>query len=1399
MKNPKKVLEIIHGYNLSSKKSLPTRSSLSNLNTTSKTLTTPKKNFNLPPKSSILKSSILKSSIIKPNDRSRLTPKRESKIESSLLTPKMSPRHTPKMSPKKENLARTPIRQSPVKSIKQNLENSNSYSNTLRSKSLGLSPKSDLYMSREMKKHDDSSKSNFKRFHIQKNVLNKYERNLRKPSTEIIERNPSIKVLERNKMFTSTPKRNLKLQGFADTKNSSQLISTRSTPVITPLLQSSNLHNIENLMKIDAKVRKVFKRTKIQVLNYLKVVLQSRSLDRVTSIKLTKKPGRNSQSPNKTYLLKTPEPKDKNNSISFNNNQSYNEADEMYDNDLKCSNDDKIFSSMSVFNNNIKNLTGSFAIKQPEDAVSKSPNPRSAFNVTPIGSKSFKTIEEKSMVTMIEKNISESQIPFENGIHYQTKPFSKNENQPEYDRRYVQDYKQLRSRSRSSKNQSIQLQHYSFKNSMIANKEVNVSENSNESFSEQDKCVRISVKYNNEQVNNKAKEVGYSQEKKLTRYEVCDLETEIAVRKSKFKFNEFVQENDLQHFQSKADISQLKARNIDEIKIRVDTLNQNVIQEKASLDQLVEEIKNIEKEFDNKTNTVKSNENKYDQQKSFYSRNSERYSNNLKNFQKKTHLYNENLGKLDHRLEELDILEKSYQEKIIGFEAAYNISKKNYETKISDLEKRENFLLKDNPESEQLIQQNIDTTKQIEEEMKLQMKDFNLKDKQLEKRDKDAVRKNKEVDSLSLKIKELNLQIKNFNKTVSDQKLSSRNIALSFVASKISDNISNFFKKLIFNKIDCIIQESNKMQIEAQKNSKLTQMNYILRKSLIIAYRTTFKTLKSFSFEKDSKIAIKKVYKENMKDTENIDKLQSQIVNNKQIRKLKTLSILLKASLSYWKTYEFCQKSNSFKIQCNLLDKSQIQFQLQFEENNIDTPKIIFSGMILNKICRGKARSNLTYGFNKLFNQYAKKPELSNFSLNDYSYSEDDLSISKTDSFIGRITESSQQDKSYIDNEMNENRSFQDVQGKINYILTHSEIVDRNDYSYQDRTNHEGDDRDLDVTNLTQHLFNKVQRECILTMNSNDNKSISIDTPISYNYNSNNLKSNENLTFNYRTNDTMNKNPSKDFLLENYNNDVNLMRNISSKSLLKAMVFEGSQSNVKSNSKSSLNNSQLNLNKSENITDNYNSFQKEESPRSKNTEIITEDQQKSIEIIKDNNKSNAKQDDTISDISNVSKKRSFLKKESRERIEKRFQERLQNNFIDVKILDEETLLDEKLKEGFEKQEIADNNKGFFGRMFTNLTGYFECKKDPESSIFDSSKSYNDADSNTDSISGSSSIVSSDLSYENYKSSRAIDKDGKRLIDNENFSYTSEEIYSQTYSSNKQSSTMKSSSRNLNDN
>ena len=100
----------------------------------------------------------------------------------------------------------------------------------------------------------------------------------------------------------------------------------------------------------------------------------------------------------------------------------------MYDNDLKCSNDDKIFSSMSVFNNNIKNLTGSFAIKQPEDAVSKSPNPRSAFNVTPIGSKSFKTIEEKSMVTMIEKNISESQIPFENGIHYQTKPFSKNEN-----------------------------------------------------------------------------------------------------------------------------------------------------------------------------------------------------------------------------------------------------------------------------------------------------------------------------------------------------------------------------------------------------------------------------------------------------------------------------------------------------------------------------------------------------------------------------------------------------------------------------------------------------------------------------------------------------------------------------------------------------------------------------------------------------------------------------------------------------------------------------------------------------------------------------------------------------------------------------------------------------------
>ena len=67
------------------------------------------------------------------------------------------------------------------------------------------------------------------------------------------------------------------------------------------------------------------------------------------------------------------------------------------------------------------------------------------------------------------------------------------------------------------------------------------------------------------------------------------------------------------------------------------------------------------------------------------------------------------------------------------------------------------------------------------------------------------------------------------------------------------------------------------------------------------------------------------------------------------------------------------------------------------------------------------------------------------------------------------------------------------------------------------------------------------------------------------------------------------------------------MRNISSDSLVKAMVFEISQSCIKSIEKSELNDSVPNFNESIIITANCNSSGKDDSPKSKNTEVITED------------------------------------------------------------------------------------------------------------------------------------------------------------------------------------------------
>ena len=124
----------------------------------------------------------------------------------------------------------------------------------------------------------------------------------------------------------------------------------------------------------------------------------------------------------------------------------FNDIEQLDNTDFKMVNDDKIFSSMSVYNNNTKNLAGSFVTRLNEDLTYKAvnedilettPNPRSAYNATPITRKTDKTNDNKSIVTVIEKNISTSQIPYENQMHYREQNLIQRESHVTNESRYV--------------------------------------------------------------------------------------------------------------------------------------------------------------------------------------------------------------------------------------------------------------------------------------------------------------------------------------------------------------------------------------------------------------------------------------------------------------------------------------------------------------------------------------------------------------------------------------------------------------------------------------------------------------------------------------------------------------------------------------------------------------------------------------------------------------------------------------------------------------------------------------------------------------------------------------------------------------------------------------------------
>ena len=860
-----------------------------------------------------------------------------------------------------------------------------------------------------------------------------------------------------------------------------------------------------------------------------------------------------------------------------------------------------------------------------------------------------------------------------------------------------------------------------------------------EESEEEDKIVKISVKFKNDDLDKKIQALG------LEAKNMNDMENEMQNKRKKLEIDEEalkVQESQcsikLQKIEARKKELELTQRENDKLRKSYEKKAADISEKSLEMDSLTEEIKS-------KMEILKKEQDELNLKEGDLRKEIAKNKEKQKIVDTKEQQIKDITTKLESKTNELHKIESSWKDNEIKLEKQYKTKIQKNEEKVSDLETKSKNLDGQVKQTNKMLSDKKDEIKDLENQVSRLNQQVSSTDKYQDRKNKEAVKKGKDIDKLNQDVRNMNDQIKKLKSDLESVKKSGFKQKCFYIVNKIHMNLQlPSLDRMISNKREFVrkwISENSDIVAKNNKEIRIEKLKIIYCKNDLKLMAKAFShfslTAKKFQAESE----LKKQQEENLTNKQTISELKILLIQEKIDEKIKwkMFSMVLKVS----EQKHFVSNYKSKKLALEILRKYCIS-QNSKPTNLISTTSNMnytMGGYLLNKITKRVIIKSLHESFTEIYNRAVtdQNPEKAQITANQFVDSEyteeiiltDNLSISKklyetpvntnkyenpanTDYSIFKLEDTKLNSEIQKQDHFNA-ESHDDVNEKINQIGDFADSptnpIDTLKYS----TSPDASKINFGKKNL--NPYNNVANENVaLKPSPSENNINSTSKRTSQNISDNlqNVKSEENLhidshkTSNHTERNIFNEQPfDSSNLVDSDLKDHPEVFKKNNDTANNSVFLEKSQNSKKTEPKSkkdeNLNNDISNKSLVSKSNKNNESFNKQSET---NSSIIEESFIKDEQSLMYQSPTLRKQTKVNDNDFNIEIKNNEDNKDFEGRIQTEIESRIKQDT-------EEQNLDQILKNEFDSQEA---NKGFISKIFTKFSNLCSCKKEEDQSL-----------------------------------------------------------------------------------